>query len=169
MAKKIFHGLLWFLDHFEELISTALLGVTFIAFGLQIILRFLGVPASVYSEIYQYAFLVSLMFGISYANRNDEHIRADIITSRLGLKGKLVCAILGDIVTILFSVGLVYYGNMLVKTMLAYPQRLPILKLPYWIIYIMLPISSALSCIRVVQNRVDKMKALRSGAAGTEE
>lgn len=169
MAKKILHGILWFLNHFEELIATLLLAVTFITFGLQIIFRFLGIPASVFSEIYQYAFLVSLMFGISYANRHDEHIRADIVTSHLGPKGKFICAIAGDIVTILFSLGLAVYGSMLVQTMLAFPQQLPILKIPYWIVYIMLPISSVLSCIRVVQTRFDKIKAIRSGDTGLEQ
>lgn len=160
--KKCLSKILWFFDHFEELVSTALLIVTFIAFGLQIILRFFGVPAAVYSEIYQYAFLVSLMFGISYANRHDEHIHADIVTSRLGPRGKFICAVAGDVCTILFSLGLAYYGLMLVETMLAYPQYLPILKIPYSVVYIMLPVSSVLSCIRVVQNRVDAVKASRS-------
>lgn len=95
--------ILWFLDHFEEVLATILLGITFIAFGLQIVFRLAGIPGSKLSELYQYTFLVSLMFGISYANRNDEHIRADILTSRVSPKVKFVMEILGDVVAIFFG------------------------------------------------------------------
>lgn len=152
--KKVMKGLLWLFDHFEEIVASVLLGVTFIAFGLQIIFRFLSIPASVYSEIYQYAFLVALMFGISYANKQDEHIRADILTSHLGPKGKLVCSLLSDLITILFSIGLAHYGNKLVKTMIRFPQYLPLMKISYAIIYSILPLTSILACFRVIQHRV---------------
>lgn len=155
--KKILHVL----DHFEEIIASVLLGITFVAFGLQIIFRLLGISASVFSEIYQYAFLVSLMFGISYANRNDEHIRADILTSRVGPKVKFVMEIAGDLATILFSAGLVFYGTKVVQTMIAYPQNLPLLKIPYWIIYIILPLTSATAIIRVIQNRVCRIRKMK--------
>ena len=149
---------LWVLDHFEEILASVLLGITFVAFGLQIIYRFLGIPGSRMSEIYQYSFLVALLFGISYANRHDEHIRADILISRVGPKVRFVMEIVGDIFTILFSAGLVYYGIEVVQTMLKYPQNLPILNIPYWIIYAILPLTSATAIIRVIQNRLDKIK-----------
>ena len=164
--KKILKGLGWFLEHFEEIIASILLGVMFLAFGLQILCRFLSIPASKLSEVYQYAFLVALMFGISYANRHDEHIRADIITSRLNAKGKLIFAILGDIATIAFSFGLAYYGMKVVGTMMKFPQQLPLLKIPYWVIYIILPITSITSIIRVIENRIDKLKLMKSDASG---
>ncbi|MGI5963336.1 MAG: TRAP transporter small permease [Lawsonibacter sp.] len=154
--------LLWILDHFEELAASILLGITFVSFGLQIFFRLFGIPGAKISEVYQYSFLVALMFGISYANRHDEHIRADILTSRVGPKTKFVMEILGDIATIVFSMGLVYYGMKVVNTMIQYPQNLPLLNIPYWVIYIILPITSVTAIIRVIQNRVSKIREKRN-------
>ncbi len=151
----------WVLDHFEEVCASVLLGITFVAFGLQIIYRILGIPGAKLSEIYQYAFLMSLLFGISYANRHDEHIRADILTSRAGPRVKLCMEILGDVATVLFSAGMVFYGIKVVQTMIQYPQNLPLLKIPYWVIYAVLPLTSATAIVRVIQNRIDKFKAKR--------
>ena len=164
--KRILKGILWFFDHLEELISTFLLFVVFAFFGISIVSRWIGYSLSMFIEIVYYGFLIALLFGISYANKNDGHIRADIITSRVGPRVKFVLAIIGDVCTILFSLGLIYYGMRNTMTMIRFPQNIPLLRIPRWIILIMLPISSALSIIRVIQHRVTKILVNRKGKEG---
>jgi TRAP-type C4-dicarboxylate transport system permease small subunit len=158
-VKKILNGVLWFFNHFEELIASALMFIVFAFFGISIISRWIGFSLSMFQEIIQYGFLIALLFGISYANKHNEHIRADIITSRVSPKVKYVLAIIGDICTIAFSLGLVYYGMINTISMIRFPQNIPILRIPRWIIVIMLPVSSIFSIIRVIQYRAGRIMA----------
>ena len=164
--KRILKGVLLFFNHLEEVISSVLLFVVFAFFGISIISRWIGYSLSMFQEIIQYGFLIALLFGISYANKNDGHIRADIITSRVGPRVRFILAIIGDVCTILFSLGLIYYGMVNTITMIRFPQNIPILRIPRWIILIMLPISSSLSIIRVIQHRVTLLAANRKEKEG---
>ena len=164
--KSIMKSILWFFDHLEELISSFLLFVVFAFFGISIISRWIGYSLSMFQEIIQYGFLIALLFGISYANKNDGHIRADIITSRVGPRVKFVLVIIGDTSTILFSLGLIYYGMINTMTMIRFPQNIPILQIPRWIILIMLPISSVLSIVRVIQHRITKLSVNKKEKEG---
>ena len=164
--KSILKSILWFFNHLEELISSFLLFVVFAFFGISIVSRWIGYSLSMFQEIIQYGFLIALLFGISYANKNDGHIRADIITSRVGPRVRLILAILGDIATIFFSLGLIYYGMVNTMTMIRFPQNIPILRIPRWIILIMLPISSSLSIVRVIQHRIARLSASKKEKEG---
>ena len=161
--KKILH----FLDHFEQYMGTLLLFMVFVLFGLSIVLRFVGISASIYQEIIQYGFLIAILLGVSYASRTNNHIRADIITSKVGPKARLVLEIISDLFTIVFSVGLIIASIPMIQTMMKYPQNLPILQIPYWLIYIMLPISCVLSVIRIIQYNIVKFRG--TGSATQEE
>ena len=164
--KNVLKRILWFFDHLEELIASVLMFVVFAFFGISIISRWIGYSLSMYQEIIQFGFLIALLFGISYANKNNGHIRADIITSRVGPRTKFVLAIIGDICTILFSCALIYYGMINTITMIKFPQNIPILRIPRWIIIIMLPISSFFSIIRVIQYRVNQILTMKKVKKG---
>ena len=161
MVKYILKKVLWFFDHLEEIIASILMFVVFIFFGVSIISRWIGFTLSMFQEIIQYGFLIALLCGISYANKNNEHIRADIITSRVGPRVNFFLAILGDICTITFSLGLVYYGMINTMTMIRFPQNIPIMQIPRWTIVIILPITSALAIFRVLQFRFGQVLAMR--------
>jgi len=163
ILKYILKKILWFFDHLEEIIASILMFVVFAFFGISIVARWVGFTLSMFQEIIQYGFLIALLCGISYANKNNEHIRADLITSRLGPRGKFIFAIIGDVCTIAFSLGLIYYGMINTMTMIRFPQNIPILQFPRWIIIIILPITSALSICRVLQFRICQIWNMRKG------
>jgi len=166
MARLILKKVLWFFDHLEEIVASVLMFVVFAFFGISIITRWIGYTLSMYQEIIQYGFLVALLCGISYANRNNEHIRADIITSRAGPRLNFVLAIIGDMCTIAFCVGLIFYGMRNTITMINFPVMIPILGIPRWYIVIILPITSALAIIRVIQYRTCQILAMRKEKVG---
>lgn len=152
--KKILH----FLRHFEQYLGAFLLFVVFVLFGLSILFRFVGLSASIYQEIIQYSFLIAILLGVSYACGTNGHIRADIITSKVGPKTRLVLEVISDIFTIVFSIGLFIVSIPMIQNMVKYPQNLPILQIPYWVIYIMLPVSCVLSVIRIIQYNISKFR-----------
>jgi len=61
----------------------------------------MGISSNMYLELQWYLFSILFLFGASYALKHDEHVRVDILYSKLSLKGKAWVNLLGTIVLLL--------------------------------------------------------------------
>jgi len=57
----------------------------------------LGISSNMYLELQWYLFSLLFLLGASYTLRHDDHVRVDIMYSRLGAKGKAWINVLGTI------------------------------------------------------------------------
>lgn len=153
----------WFFGHLEEVISTALIIIVFIALGSSIIGRWVGISTSGIQEIYKYGFIVAILFGISFAAREDDHIRADIITGNVSEKVREKILFVADIIWFLFSLALAWYGFQYVQEMAAFGKVTPILHMPLTMLHAMVPISAAFTAIRIAQNHIEKFVKRKQG------
>lgn len=147
----------WIFGHFEDVISTVLIIIVFFALGASVVGRWLGIPTSSLQEVYRYAFVGAILFGISSAAKDDEHIRADIITGSVSQSVREKILFVADIIWLLFSLALAWYGTFYVIGLTEFIQFTPILHIPIWMLQAMVPISSLLASIRIAQNIIGKI------------
>lgn len=154
MIKKI---IIKILDHFEEIVATSLFFIIFLLIAYTIIGRWMRLPTSSAYEAIQYAFIITVLFGISYAAKKKEHIRAEIILEHVPKKVKKAMLICSDILWFLFSASIVWLSFSFIKHMVVFDQKTPILHIPYWILYSMVPLSAGITCIRIIQTSFIKI------------
>jgi TRAP-type C4-dicarboxylate transport system permease small subunit len=85
-----------------EAVAAALLAVIFIAFILQIALRYLfDLPVGWTAEISLVAWLWLILWGAAFVLRDTEEIRIDLLSSLFGARTQRVLASIGSIATVL--------------------------------------------------------------------
>ncbi|HLR02946.1 MAG TPA: TRAP transporter small permease subunit [Virgibacillus sp.] len=153
----------WLFGHLEEVISTTLVIIVFIALGASIVGRWIGISTSGMQELYNYGFIVAILFGISFAARENDHIRADIITGNVSESLREKILFVADIIWFLFSLALAWYGFQYVQEMASFEKVTPILHMPLSVLHAMVPISAALTAIRIAQNHIEKFMKRKAG------
>lgn len=96
------------LSRAAEAVAAALLAVIFLAFILQIALRYLfDLPVGWTAEISLVAWLWLILWGAAFVLRDEEEIRIDLLQSLLGPRARRVMVSLGAIATVaLFALAL---------------------------------------------------------------
>lgn len=90
------------LSRFAEAVAAALLALIFLAFVLQIGLRYLlDLPVGWTAEISLVAWLWLILWGAAFVLRDEEEIRIDLLKALLGPRGQRVLACIGSIATVL--------------------------------------------------------------------
>ena len=92
-----------FQDRFGKWLYWVALGMVVVG-GFNTIVRYLdkftgmGISSNMYLELQWYLFSILFLLGAAYTLRHDEHVRVDILYSRLGEKGKAWVNVLGTLV-----------------------------------------------------------------------
>lgn len=137
--------------HFEPILIVA--GVASITFviSLQIVLRFFDNPISWAEELARYLFVWVIYLSISYAIRDDRHIRITAVLLLLPRVGQLICLLISDLIFMVYSILVVYYGAAIIERSLALGQISSGLEIPVAILYGSIVLGSALNVIRLLQ------------------
>ena len=150
----------YIISKFEDIIcSLGLLGATFLMF-INVILRYIfnyGLPWS--EEVVRYAILSVTFIGISLCARRDSHVAIDILF--VLMKNKLIKFILHliiNIISIIFCFLMFRYSIMLVQQVARYNQVSPALGIPFYLLYLSMPIGFGLSALRFMQKTVKLIK-----------
>jgi TRAP-type C4-dicarboxylate transport system permease small subunit len=96
------------LHRFAEMIAAGLLAVIFVAFILQIALRYLfNWPVGWTAELSVVAWLWLVLWGAAFVLRDDEEIRIDILSANLGRRARITMGVIGAIsIIVLFGMSL---------------------------------------------------------------
>ncbi|HSX93124.1 MAG TPA: TRAP transporter small permease [Hydrogenophaga sp.] len=97
-----------FLTRAAEAVAAALLAVIFLAFILQIVLRYaFDLPVGWTAEISLVAWLWLILWGAAFVLKDEEEIRIDLVQNLFGPRGRRVLGSLGSIATVvLFALAL---------------------------------------------------------------
>lgn len=101
-----------------------------------------------------FAFIWLIYFGAALAARDGAHFRVSAQFSRLPERLKPWRFLLADIVWVLFNLMVVYQGAELVRITTTRTENSLALGVPMWIVYLIIPVSFALTSFRVVQRYV---------------
>ena len=98
-----------------------------------------------------YLFVWMAKFGAAYGVRIGIHVGVDILVERLKEPAKRIVTAIAMSGGILFTAILVWIGTDFVYHVRLGGQTSPDLEMPMWIIYLAVPLGSALMCFRFIQ------------------
>lgn len=164
--KKIVYGY----DKLEEYLLCASLVVTTLIIFAQIIMRSVFNSSLAWSEeLTRYIFIWQIWLGVSIAQKEKQHIKVELLFSFIkNEKFKDVVDIIATLIMIAFNVFLVIKGSELVGQMIVRHNLSGAMRLPMYIVYLVLPLSAGILSLRLAGQLVSDMKDLFSGK-GVEE
>ncbi len=148
-------------NKFEEIILILSLILNVIIVFAQVIMRYFFNSSLAWSEeLSRYIFIWQVWIGTSIAFADDQHINVDLIYQLVkSKKGHKVLDIIRYTVWLLFNFYLVKIGFELVSSMSARHALSSGMRLPLSYVYIVLPISSILLSIRIIDKLIDIFKS----------
>ena len=164
--KKIVYGY----DKLAEYLLCASLVVTTLIIFAQIIMRSVFNSSLTWSEeLTRYIFIWQIWLGVSIAQKEKQHIKVELLFSFIkNEKFKDVVDIIATLIMIAFNVFLVIKGSELVGQMIVRHNLSGAMRLPMYIVYLVLPLSAGILSLRLAGQLVSDMKDLFSGK-GVEE
>lgn len=139
-------------DRLEEGLLVFSLAFNVVVIFTQIILR-TGFNSGLtwVDELTRYIFIWQIWLGTSTAVRTDQHINVTMILNFVkNPRAQAVIKLVGLVIWFLFSGYLMILGYQVVASMIARKVASTILRIPMWIIYGTLSISSLLVCVRLI-------------------
>lgn len=96
------------LHRFAEVVAAGLLAIIFVAFIIQIVMRYaFNWPVGWTAEVSVIAWLWLVLWGAAFVLKDDEEIRIDLLTSSVGRRGRRAMGIVGALsVIVLFGMSL---------------------------------------------------------------
>lgn len=168
-AAGFFKKLVFGYDKLEEYVLCASLVVTTLIIFAQIIMR--PISALKWSEeLTRYIFIWQIWMGVSIAEREDQHIKVELLFSFVkSKKARAVVDVIATLIWISFSAFLVYVGIELVQQMMVRGNVSGAMRLPMYIVYIVLPLSSFVLCLRLLARLYRDCRAVFTGKEGEEK
>ena len=168
--KNFLQKLIWGYDQLEEKLLCASLVATTLIIFLQIIMRsFLNSSITWSEELTRYVFIWQIWLGISIAERENDHIYLEIVNSLVKSEAiKKGVKVIANLIMIAFNVFLVVKGFELVQQMMARGNVSGAMRLPMYYVYMALPVSSFILCVRLAANTLISVKELIFKKEGAE-
>ncbi len=151
-----------FLDEkLEMYICIVLMSCLTIVLGIQVFMRYVMQASLSWSEeLARYMFVWLVYIGISYGSKVMRHIKIDAGLYLFPKNWRRKVVIIGDIIFLLFALGVVYYSWGLVDRQMRIGQLSPAMQFPMWIVYAAPCVGFALTSIRQVQTIIYRLKHL---------
>jgi len=134
--KKLILGI----DRFLSVVGIALTAILATGVIISVILRYVFSIAFVQSEeLLTMVFVATTFFGAALGLRESEHIAVSNFVSAMPAKPRKVFAVIGQVVIILVSMGMIYYSYRMIMKVGKVPS--PATGIPRGYYYAMIPIS----------------------------
>ncbi len=147
--------------YFEPVCIVMLITLMTAIICLQIILRLFDASLSEAEEIARFLFVWAMYLSISYAIRDDRHIRITFLVDKLPNSGRELAYNCADLVFLAYSVAVVFFGYRVIIRSLELGQIAPATEMPVAMLYGSVFIGCILNVIRIVAR-------LRQRVLGTE-
>lgn len=109
-------------------------------------------------ELCIYLFIWMAKFGAAYGVRKGIHVGVDILVTRLSGRPQQVMTLISISGGVLFTAIIAYVGADFVAHVYVGGQTSPDLEVKMWIVYLAVPLGSALMCFRFAQALVHYLK-----------
>lgn len=154
--------LLRILDHLEEwLIAFLMAAATLVIFaavvhrygsGIPILQDFLlKINMSWAQELCIFMFIWMAKFGAAYGVRTGIHVGVDVVVNAMDAKWRRIFVSFGLLAGALFTGLVAWFGTTFVSALVGTEQVSSDLEWPMWLVYLCIPVGSALMCFRFLQ------------------
>ena len=153
-----------FLDHLEEWLIAFLMAAATLVIFIAVLHRYAsGLPIPVLQdfllrlntswaqEITIYMFVWMAKFGAAYGVRTGIHVGVDVLINRLTTPLKRKFILFGLLAGAIFTGIIAVLGADFVFELSGTSSTSEVLELPIWIVYLAIPLGSALMCFRFLQ------------------
>lgn len=117
-------------------------------------------------EVCLILFVLAVYFGAAGAIKTRQHLRLEIILSKLKPKARMILEIIDNIVFVAFDILIMFGLVPLVMQLYKYKTSTAVLSIPKWIIYIWLPIMFTLMAIRLIEDCVKRYREYKADPTG---
>jgi len=150
------------LDRLEETLIVSFMGVATLLTFVAVVLRYTtGAGISWAQELTIYLFIWMAKFGAAYGVRTGIHIGVDVLVRKLGPRHRRAMVLVGLALGAFFTAVVALLGVKFVYFIHHTGQRAPDLDWPMWVVYLAVPLGSALMCYRFLQAMVGYVKTGR--------
>lgn len=152
------------LDHLEEWLIASLMGLATLVIFIAVLHRYasgvaipglqdwlLRMNTSWAQELTIYLFVWMAKFGAAYGVRTGIHVGVDVLVNRLQTPMKRRFILFGLLAGALFTGIIAALGADFVYELSDTSSTSEVLELPMWIVYLAIPLGSALMCFRFLQ------------------
>ena len=137
-------------NEIEEKFLIITLGIMVILVFSQVVLRMCGHSNSWSEELSRYIYIWESWIGLSFCQKFHGHIRITAVTAKLPPTGQKIMEIFVILCCAVFSAILAVIGFQMTGYLTELGTVTPYLRLPYWIIYLSLPIGCVAYVIRLL-------------------
>lgn len=171
MKKDSFLGkLVYGYDKLEEYVLCASLVFTTLVVFAQVIMRSVFNSSLTWSEeLTRYIFIWQIWMGVSIAQRDKAHIKVELLNTFVkNEKVRAVVDVVATLIWIAFNIFLVVKGSELVQQMIQRGNVSGAMRMPMYLVYAVLPISSFILTLRLLGQLVEDCKKMvgKSGEVG---
>ena len=143
----------------EELIAVVGLSAMTVITLVAVFFRYVLQSPIIWSEeAARYLMVWSTMLGISIATRQKAHLGIDIFVSMAPKKLQRALEIFSTLMMIVMFVFLTIISIVFIQSAIRTGNVSPMLRIPFYIIYLALPLGFGLSAVRSIQDLVDVIK-----------
>lgn len=135
--------------YFEPLIIVALVSGMTALICAQIVLRLFGASLPEAEEVARYLFVWAMYLSISYAIRDQRHIRISVLIDRLPAAARLFADNCVDIIFLLYSIAVASFGWRLIRRSLELGQIAPATQWPIAALYGSVLVGAVLCILRL--------------------
>lgn len=116
-------------------------------------------------ELSRYILIWLAWISVSFTIREKRHIRVETIKELLPIKGQVIIEIIVLILWSFFAIFLAVLGTEIVLDTQIGGQGSPMIGIPMWIVYLILPLAGVLMLVRLIQQFVFIFKK-KTGSRG---
>lgn len=151
-----------FFSHFEEYLCCVLfMGMLALGFTNVVARYFLSASISFTEEIICACFVLLCMLGTAIVAKTQEHLGITVLVERMSERNRTICALIANVLGIVFSLLLIDTGYDMVMQQYAVKQLSVALQWPEWIFGSFLPFGAAMMTFRFGQATMACVKKLR--------
>ena len=151
----------YLIDNFEYLLGGIFSIMMVTLLFIQVVSRYaFGFSLAFSEEVAVIFFIFTVYLGAIGATRRNQHLKVEILTNQLKPKVKIIAGIIADLIFIVAN-GFIIYGIIKITgNLMHYGMTTPILQIPKWMCYSMLPFAFTIITFRLIQNIVVKVHEL---------
>lgn len=148
------------INDFEFFVSATALIALVVLLTISIYARYISgfsIPWS--EEVARFMFIAVIFSSISYTARQHRHIRVTLFVEKLFSKSaQNVVFIIGDLVWLMFNAVVLYGAYEILIELFEYPYNSPVLNLPMYYVYALIPIFFFTISLRIIQGIVARIR-----------
>lgn len=153
-----------FFDNLEYYLSMTFLGLMTLLCFVQVVSRYVFSYSITWAEeLSVILFILSIFTGAIGGTRRNQHMRLEMFVDMFSPKTKAKFKFVSNVVFIIVAAILIYAISINIKNLFLYKMKTPILKLPKWIPYTVIPISLFMIIVRLIEENVKIVRDIKAG------